>query len=120
MTPAQVAERSWFDPSRASIPDPASLPPAARAIVVGNRAALAVYGGASADPSLLERLAGITVPTLVLWGEADRIVDVDLGRAYAAAIPGARFEVLEGVGHVPQVEAPEVLLSAVRPFVEGR
>jgi pimeloyl-ACP methyl ester carboxylesterase len=66
-----------------------------------------------ADPALLGRLGSIDVPALVLWGEADRIVDVDYGRAFAAAIPGARFEVLERAGHVPQMEAPERLVEAL-------
>jgi pimeloyl-ACP methyl ester carboxylesterase len=85
--------------------------------LAGNRATLAVYGGSITDPTLLGRLAGITVPALVLWGEADRIGDVDYGRALAAAIPGARFEVLEGTGHLPQMETPDVLLEALKAFI---
>jgi pimeloyl-ACP methyl ester carboxylesterase len=97
--------------------DPSTLPPAAQQIFAGKRAALALYGGAMGDASLLGRLGGIDVPALVLWGEADRIVDVDYGRAFAAAIPGARFEVLERAGHVPQIEAPEVVMRAVAPWL---
>jgi len=82
------------------------------------RAALAVYGGTMADPALLARLAAVSVPTLVIWGEADRIGDLDYGRAYAAAIPGARFEVLPGAGHLPQLETPDALLALVRNFAE--
>ena len=44
------------------------------------------------DPKLKGRLHRIRVPTLVLWGAADRIAPPDYGRAYAAAIPGARFD----------------------------
>jgi pimeloyl-ACP methyl ester carboxylesterase len=117
LTPAQIADHSWFDPSRAPVLDPATLPPEARAALVGNRAALARYGGTGADRSLLGRLAGVDVPALVVWGEADRIVDPDYGRAYAAAIPGARFVLLPETGHVPQMETPEVLLEALRAFV---
>ena len=89
LTPAQVAERSWYDPSKAPRLDPSALPPAAREVLLGNRAALASYGGAMTDPTLRGRLAGVDVPALVLWGEADRIADPDFGRAFAAAIPGA-------------------------------
>jgi pimeloyl-ACP methyl ester carboxylesterase len=58
-------------------------------------------------------------PTLVIWGEADRIVDPGYGRAYAAAIPGARFELLPGTGHLPQLETPEQLVRAVRDFISA-
>lgn len=117
LTPAQVSEHSWFDPSKAPSLDPAALPPAAREIFAGNRAALALYGGGMSDSALLGRLAAIDVPALVLWGEADRIVDADYGRAFAAAIPDARFALLPRTGHVPQMETPELLLEALAQFV---
>lgn len=80
---------SYYDPGKFRI-DPAALPPAVQAAMPGNRASLAVYAGtAFADPGL----AAITVPTLVAWGEADRICDPDYGRAYAAAIPGAQYQI---------------------------
>jgi pimeloyl-ACP methyl ester carboxylesterase len=115
--PAQLAEYSWYDPSKAPSLDPASLPPAVRKIFDGNRAALALYGRSMTDHTLLGRLAGIDLPALVLWGEADRIVDADYGRAFAAAIPGAHFQLLPRTGHVPQMETPDVLLEALRAFV---
>jgi pimeloyl-ACP methyl ester carboxylesterase len=88
--------------------------------MAGNRAALAVYGGTPmADPGLASRLSRISLPTLVLWGESDRIVDPEYGRAYATAIPGAQFQVLSGTGHVPQVETPELLARAIRDFATG-
>ena len=117
LTPAQIAEHSYYDPSKAVIPDLATLPLAAREIALGNRTALSVYGGAMTDPALLTRLRSIDLPGLVIWGEADRIADSDYGRAYAAAIPGAQFVLLERTGHVPQIETPEALLNAVAPFV---
>ena len=117
LTPAQIAQHSWFDPAEAPLLDPATLPPAARAILQGNRAALAAYGGTSSDPSLLARLTAVDVPTLVVWGEADRIVDPGYGRALAAAIPGSGFTLLPRTGHVPQMETPEQLVEALRPFL---
>jgi pimeloyl-ACP methyl ester carboxylesterase len=44
-------------------------------------------------------LRSLEVPTLVLHGDADRLVSLDAGRATAAAIPGARLEIIEGMGH---------------------
>jgi pimeloyl-ACP methyl ester carboxylesterase len=120
LTPAQLVEHGWYDPAKAPSPDPAALPTAAREILAGNRSALARYGGSMTDPTLLERLAGVDIPALVLWGEADRIVTADYGRALARAIPGARFELLPRTGHVPQMETPELLLTALSMFVGGR
>jgi pimeloyl-ACP methyl ester carboxylesterase len=86
-----------------------------RAVMAGNREALAVYGGTTmTDPGLRARLGRIAVPALVLWGDSDRIVDPDYGRAYAAAIPGAQFRVLAATGHMPQIETPAQLLGAIR------
>lgn len=119
LAPAEVAARSWFDPTRAPLPDLAALSPAAREVFAGNRAALALYGGSMQDATLLSRLAAVNVPALVVWGEADRIVDVDYGRAYAAAISGARFEVLPTSGHLPQLETPDALLGVLGPFLSA-
>src|SRR5438067_973458 len=116
LTPKQVAGRSYHDPDRFGI-DPAKLPEEARAAMATNRLTLAVYGGTSmSDAGLARRLAAVTTPTLVLWGDSDRIADPDYGRALAAAIPGARFELLRATGHLPQVETPELMLESIWSF----
>ena len=51
------------------------------------------------SPSRESALATLTVPTLVVHGDADRSVPLEGGRATAAAIPGARLEIVEGMGH---------------------
>jgi pimeloyl-ACP methyl ester carboxylesterase len=51
--------------------------------------------------------------TLVLWGDSDRIADPDYGRAFADAIPLARFQLLPDTGHLPQLETPEQLMNAI-------
>ena len=87
LTMDQVFTLSFHNPEPFRI-DPATLPPAAQAIAAGNRAALAAYAGAAmSDPTLAGRLARLELPTLVLWGDSDQIVDPGYGRAYAAAIP---------------------------------
>jgi pimeloyl-ACP methyl ester carboxylesterase len=107
---------SWADPDAHRI-NLAALTDAQRAIAAGNRAALLAYGGQSmADPHLAARLSGITVPTLVVWGEADRMVTPAYGKEYAAAIPGASFRLLPRAGHLPQIETPEAVLSLFAEF----
>jgi pimeloyl-ACP methyl ester carboxylesterase len=118
MTLDQVFDVSFAHPDRYRI-DPAQLTGEQQAIAAANRAALEVYGGRSmADPGLAARLAGITAPTLVVWGEADRMVTPAYGREYAAAIPGATFRVLPDAGHLPQIEAPEAVLALLAELTD--
>jgi pimeloyl-ACP methyl ester carboxylesterase len=62
-------------------------------------------GAVGRSGSRREALASLTVPTLVIHGDADRLVPIEAGQATADAIPGARFEVVAGMGHdyPPQV-----------------
>jgi pimeloyl-ACP methyl ester carboxylesterase len=121
LSPAELSRLSFFDPAKFMI-DPATLPEEQRRIAVANREALAVYGGrpSMTDPGLRARLHEISVPALVVWGEADRVCDPEYGRAFAAAIPGAQFVLLARTGHLPQIEAPAELLRAVLQFAGAR
>jgi L-ascorbate metabolism protein UlaG (beta-lactamase superfamily)/pimeloyl-ACP methyl ester carboxylesterase len=115
MTMDEVFTRAFHNPEPFRI-DPASLPPAARAVAAGNNAAQAAYAGthkSMSDPGLAGRLATVETPTLVLWGDSDRIADPGYGRAYAAAIPMASFRLLAGTGHQPQMETPGLVLDAI-------
>jgi hypothetical protein len=64
------------------------------------------------DPKLRRRLTRVRIPTLCLWGENDRIVPSDYGRAYAQALPHARFELIPEAEHLPQIEQQECLQVA--------
>jgi pimeloyl-ACP methyl ester carboxylesterase len=60
----------------------------------------------------------LRTPTLVVWGSRDRLVDPALAPRVAAAVPDARLLVLEGVGHVAMLEAPEPTARAVLGMLE--
>ena len=60
------------------------------------------------------RLADITAPTLVIHGDHDQMLSVTNGRMIAERIPGARLEILEGVGHMFWWEQPERSAALVR------
>jgi pimeloyl-ACP methyl ester carboxylesterase/mannose-6-phosphate isomerase-like protein (cupin superfamily) len=112
----QVADLSYFRPDAFRI-DLNSMPDAVKAIMGANRAALATYGGnPMSDATLLGRLSAVTVPVLVVWGAADRIVPIQHGRAYTGAIPGAEFRLISDAGHLPQLETPDELLPIVWGF----
>ncbi len=71
------------------------------------------------DPKLKGRLYRIKIPTLVLAGEADRIVAPGYAKAFADAIPGARFTTIPGAGHFPHHEQPDALSAAIAQFAGG-
>ncbi|MCS6797496.1 MAG: alpha/beta hydrolase [Myxococcota bacterium] len=60
------------------------------------------------------RLGRIAAPTLVVWGELDRIFPLEIGRRLARTVPGATLDVIEGVGHSPQEAAPERCARSIR------
>lgn len=64
------------------------------------------------------RLGEISVPTLLIWGEKDGITSRAHHDEIAEAISGARLEVIAGVGHLPTVEAPEVVVPLLADFVD--
>jgi pimeloyl-ACP methyl ester carboxylesterase len=60
------------------------------------------------------RLPSLTVPTLVIHGDEDQMLPVDNGKLIASLIPGARLEILEGVGHIFWWEQPERSAGLIR------
>lgn len=62
----------------------------------------------------------VRAETLIVHGEHDRLVRLEAIRALSAARPDWSLVVLEGVGHVPQLEVPGRFLAAVEPFLVGR
>ena len=74
---------------------------------------------AIADGSRVERLRGLSLPTLVIHGADDPLIPVEAGRDTAAAIRGARLEVIVGMGHnIPDALAPRIA-AIVADFVGG-
>lgn len=105
LTAGELAALTFHEPERFPT-DPAGTG--------SNLAALAAYTGMSmTDPTLAIRLRELDLPVCVVWGASDGIVSPDYGRAYAEAVPGARFTLLPDTGHLPQVETPEELLGVI-------
>ena len=63
-------------------------------------------------------LGGVRAPSLVVWGEHDRIVPRSAGELYAKSLPGARFETVAAAGHCVEMEQPDALARLVVPFLE--
>jgi pimeloyl-ACP methyl ester carboxylesterase len=66
-----------------------------------------------------DRLPALSVPTLFVWGERDRLVPAAFARHVDRVLPAATSVVLEDCGHVPQFELPERTHTLVREFLEA-
>jgi proline iminopeptidase len=72
----------------------------------------------TADYDLLPRLRSLGIPTLVIAGEDD-FIPPDVARHLAAAIPGARMQVVEKCGHFAYLECPGDVRRAVNELLKG-
>jgi pimeloyl-ACP methyl ester carboxylesterase len=66
---------------------------------------------------LVDRLGELEVPLLVIWGELDRVIPSRHAVAALTALPTAWLEIMEGVGHVPQVEAAPAFAEIVNRWL---
>ncbi|MDP2345806.1 MAG: alpha/beta hydrolase [Deltaproteobacteria bacterium] len=73
-----------------------------------------VTGGLRIDD---DDLALIKVPTLLVFGRQDALVDLSVGEAWSKALPQARFVVVEDCGHALSLECPEQVLPVLRSFL---
>jgi len=120
LSPREQAEHSWHD-ADAFFTDPTTLPPervAAQRANMQTMAAMTSEHGMS-DPALQAQLGRIVIPALVLWGESDGVFTPGYGRAYAAQLGNAHFELVARAGHLPQLEQPASTFAAIDAFLAG-
>jgi len=85
--------------------------------VAGIAGAIAAMRDRSDAAALLATLDDL--PTMVVVGEEDAITPVDLARAMASTIPGARLEVIAGAGHLPPLETPAAVNAVLLDFLKS-
>ena len=117
----EIASLAFADP-KLGTPDKATLTDDDYVFMARSREATARYGWSPYlhDPKLLGRLHRIRIPTLVLWGEADRLTSNGYGRSYASAIPGAQFIAVPGAGHFPHIEQPARVAREIAQFARAK
>ncbi|WP_424139855.1 alpha/beta fold hydrolase [Roseomonas chloroacetimidivorans] len=117
LSTAELDRRTYYDADRFG-PKPAELREDDLRSFARNREALAFFGWRPYmyNPKLRNWLHRINVPTLCLWGAADRITAPEYGQSYAARIPNSTFEVIDAAGHFPHVEQPDATAGRILAF----
>ena len=68
---------------------------------------------------LTEKLSSITVPTMVVWGELDPVIPVKYADSIVSTIKDCRFYRMDGCGHTPYVDDPEIFAKTVMKFLDN-
>ena len=109
--PASGAARQW-----AALPENDEANVAAQIESIQRRAAMAKFVWPIPDKGIRKRLHRIAAPTLILWGDADRVNPLPYAEEWQRRIKGAALSVLRG-GHMVVHESPDAAASAVAEFL---
>lgn len=83
----------------------------------GNRRATLARFSQPYDPLGAAAIAKVQTPTLILWGEEDRIIPVEAGQWLARTLPASTLRIYPGIGHLPHEEAPAATLADLEAWL---
>jgi len=83
----------------------------------GNRHALVERFRQAVPGAYSERIKELKLPTLILWGARDQLIPPSVGARFHQDIAGSDYQVLDGLGHVPQEEDPARTVALVKKFL---
>ncbi|HKP37404.1 MAG TPA: alpha/beta hydrolase [Pyrinomonadaceae bacterium] len=69
-------------------------------------------------PGITDRYKDILVPTLILWGDSDRVIPLRIGTRLRDTIPHTSLQIISSAGHIPQEEEPAATICEIRKFLE--
>jgi pimeloyl-ACP methyl ester carboxylesterase len=90
-------------------------------ILLTNRFMAAKYGWEPRwfNPALERWLHRIKVPTLVIWGENDKLLPSAYAKVWGERVPNARVEIISRCGHLPQIEQADAAVKLILGFLDG-
>ena len=115
-----ILQLAYYDPKKITVEQIAAY--AAPIASPGGKHALLETGKQIIPPNIDELVAkykDINVPTLIIWGQQDKIISPEAGKLLAKAIPNSTLEWIDQCGHVPQEERPEATVPLVLGFLQG-
>jgi len=71
------------------------------------------------NPELRKWAHRITLPTMILWGDDDKVFPLPYAHAFKEILPHAELRVVEKCGHLPQYEKPDAFVDAVRAIAKA-
>jgi pimeloyl-ACP methyl ester carboxylesterase len=83
----------------------------------GNRQAFIDRFSVSSDTTAFREIKSIQQPTLILWGEEDNLIPVEMAYRFHNDLPNSTMVILKNTGHVPMEESPNESLEAVKQFL---
>ena len=72
------------------------------------------------NPALRKWMHRITVPTHVIWGDSDRIIDPAYAAEFGRVVAGAKVTIIEKAGHLPHIEQSAPFVAAVSGFIGSK
>ncbi len=121
--PQETRQLVFHDPdselAKTFIPDEPSQEVLENALRAREATARVGWNPYLSNPKLRGRLYRITVPTVIVWGESDRLVPVEHGRAYHDGIAGSQLIMLPESGHAPPFEKPQETAQLLEEFFQA-
>ncbi|HEV7340803.1 MAG TPA: alpha/beta hydrolase [Sphingopyxis sp.] len=86
----------------------------------GNREATVLRARLDREPAMADRVNEIKAPTLILFGDKDRIINPSAAQTFHERMPGSDVVLLKNIGHLPMEEAPDATAAAITDFLTRR
>ncbi|HEY0598101.1 alpha/beta hydrolase [Sphingopyxis sp.] len=86
----------------------------------GNREATVLRARMDREPAMAARVGEIEAPTLILFGDRDRLINPSAAKTFNERIAGSEVVMLPGIGHLPMEEAPDATAAAIADFLKRR
>lgn len=111
----RVSLQAYADPSLVTAD--AELCAALHLQLAGWQQALIAFTKSNGYNFLADKIAHITPPTLIIWGDRDRILGIADAEKFTAALPHSQLVWMPDCGHVPHLEKPEITAEAILAFI---